>query len=285
MKMHSDAVMIVTGATNGIGLVTARELARTGATVVLVGRNHQRIDDALAYIRTETPDARLESFVADLSRISEVQLLAQHIAHSFERVDVIVNNAGAFFQDRQLSADGIEMTFALNHMAPFVLSNLLLNQVRASAPARIINVSSAAHHGARIDFDDIQLSKRYSGWKAYAQSKLANVLFSYELADRLQDADISVNALHPGFVNTGFAKGPQSLFTTIFGMMQNYFAISPDQGAQTTLYLATNQDTQSVTGRYFVNSKPVPSSRASYDYTARRRLWDLSTKLMNEHLR
>jgi NAD(P)-dependent dehydrogenase (short-subunit alcohol dehydrogenase family) len=282
--MHSDAVMIVTGATNGIGLVTARELAHTGATVVLVGRNHQRIDDALAHIRSVAPNAKLGSFVADLSRISEVQLLAQHVINTYPRVDVMVNNAGAFFQSRQLSADGIEMTFALNHLAPFVLTNLLLNHMRASAPARIINVSSAAHQGAVIDFDDIQFAKKYNGWKAYAQSKLANLLFTYELADRLQDADIVVNALHPGFVNTGFAKD-DTLFAKFFGVLQKYFAITPEKGAQTSIYLATNQDQSGVTGRYFVDSKPVPSSRASYDYTARRKLWEISAKLMNEHIR
>lgn len=283
--MQSDAVMIVTGATNGIGLVTAHELARTGATVVLVGRNHQRIEAALAHIRNDLPTAKLGSFVADLSRVSEIQLLAQHIAQTYQRVDVLINNAGAFYQSRQLSADGIEMTFALNHMAPFVLTNLLLNQLRASAPARIINVSSAAHQSASIDFDDIQFAKRYSGWTAYAQSKLANLLFTYELADRLQDSDITVNALHPGFVNTGFAQGTQSLFSTVFGLLQKYAAISPEQGAQTSVYLATSQDVNNVTGRYFVKSQPVASSRASYEYTARRKLWDLSTKLMNEHLR
>ncbi|MFZ9857537.1 MAG: SDR family oxidoreductase [Roseiflexaceae bacterium] len=279
----SNAVMIVTGATNGIGLVTARELAQTGATVVLVGRDHQRIENALTHIRTLAPDAQLGSFVADLSRISEVQLLAQYVIDSYPRVDVLVNNAGAFFQSRQLSADGIEMTFALNHLAPFVLTSLLLNHMRASAPARIINVSSAAHHGAAMDFDDIYGTKRYSGWKAYAQSKLANLLFTYELADRLQDADITVNALHPGFVNTGFAKDP-SLFSTFFGLLQKYIAVSPEKGALTSLYLATNPHVQDVTGRFFVDSKPVPSSRASYDFTARRKLWELSLQLMNEHI-
>jgi NAD(P)-dependent dehydrogenase (short-subunit alcohol dehydrogenase family) len=283
--MQSDAVMIVTGATNGIGLVTAHELARTGATVVLVGRDHKRIESAFAQIRAELPDSKLDSFVADLSRISEIQLLAQHINQNFQRVDVLINNAGAFFPSRQLSADGIEMTFALNHMAPFVLTNLLLNLMRASAPTRIINVSSAAHQGAVMDFDDFQFANRYSGWKAYAQSKLANLLFTYELADRLQDADITVNALHPGFVKTGFAHGNPSLFTTFFGALQKYFAVSPEHGAQTSIHLATSPAVNNITGRYFVNKQPVASSRVSYDYTARRKLWDLSSKLMNDHLR
>jgi NAD(P)-dependent dehydrogenase (short-subunit alcohol dehydrogenase family) len=176
------------------------------------------------------------------------------------------------------------MTFALNHMAPFVLTNLLLNHMRASAPARIINVSSAAHQGATVDFNDIQFTQRYSGWKAYAQSKLANLLFTYELADRLQDADIMVTALHPGFVKTGFAKD-QTLFSTVFGVLQKYFAITPEMGAKTSVYLATSPNLDGLNGRYFVECAAVPSSRASYDYTARRKLWELSTKLMHDHIR
>lgn len=282
---HSDAVMIVTGATNGIGLVTAQELARTGATVVMVGRDVQRVNAAVTKIRDDIPDAKLDSFVADLSRISETQLLASYIQDTYSRVDVLVNNAGAFFETRQLSADGIEMTFALNHMAPFVLTNLLLRTMRASAPARIINVSSAAHQGAQIDFTDINAEQRYSAWRAYAQSKLCNLLFTYELADRLQDSDVSVNALHPGFVRTGFAQNSQSMFTTIFGFLQRYFAISPEQGAETSIYLATSDAVASTSGKYFVNKQATASSRSSYDYTARRKLWDLSTQLMNAHMR
>ena len=282
---QSETIMVVTGATNGIGLVSAHELARTGATVVLVGRDGHRVESALSMIRADIPDAHLDAFVADLSRISEVQLLANYIAQKYTRVDVLLNNAGAFFQTHQLSADGIEMTFALNHMAPFVLTNLLLRTLRASAPARVINVSSAAHQGARIDFADIHVAKRYSGWKAYAQSKLCNWLFTYELADRLQDSDVTVNALHPGFVKTGFAQNTQSTFATVFGFLQRYVAITPAQGAETSIHLATSNAVANVTGRYFVNKQAAASSRASYDYTARRKLWELSTQLMNAHLR
>lgn len=282
---QSESVMIVTGATNGIGLVSAHELARTGATVVLVGRNPQRIESAIAQIQSDVPDAKLDSFAADLSRISEVQLLANYITDTYDRVDVLLNNAGAFFQSQQVTAEGIEMTFALNHMAPFVLTNLLMRSLRASAPARVINVSSAAHQGAAIDIRDIHAPKRYSGWKAYAQSKLCNLLFTYELAERLQDSDVTVNALHPGFVKTGFGQGTPSTFSAFFGFLQQYFAITPEQGAATSIYLATSPAVASTTGRYYVNKQAVPSSRASYDYTMRRQLWDLSTQLMNAHLR
>lgn len=282
---QSESVMIVTGATNGIGLVSAHELARTGATVVLVGRNPQRIESAMAQIQSDVPDAKLDSFAADLSRISEVQLLANYITDSYDRVDVLLNNAGAFFQAQQVSAEGIEMTFALNHMAPFVLTNLLMRSLRASAPARVINVSSAAHQGATIDIRDIHAPKRYSGWKAYAQSKLCNLLFTYELAERLQDSDVTANALHPGFVKTGFGQGTPSTFSAFFGFLQQYFAITPEQGAATSIYLASSPAVAAITGRYYVNKQAVPSSRASYDYTMRRQLWDLSTQLMNAHLR
>lgn len=281
--MQSDAVMIVTGATNGIGLITAQELARTGANVLLVGRDKQRLDAALAQIKNDNPEAKLDGFVADLSRISETLLLAQYIQSTYSRVDVLVNNAGAYFQSRQVSAEGIEMTFALNHLSPFVLTSSLINMLRASAPSRIITVSSAAHQGAKMNFDDIQLAKRYSGWQAYAQSKLANLLFTYELSDRLQGSDVTVNALHPGFVKTGFGKGMPSLLTSIGGLIQHYFALTPEQGAQTSIYLATSHDVAEVTGRYFVNKQPVASSRASYDYTARGKLWQLSEQLLNAH--
>ncbi len=281
--MQSDAVMIVTGATNGIGFITAQELARTGAKVLLVGRDKQRLDASIAQIKSDNSDAQVDGFVADLSRISETLLLANHIQSTYSRIDVLVNNAGAFYQTRQESAEGIEMTFALNHLAPFVLTSSLINMLRASAPSRIITVSSAAHQGAKMNFDDIQFTKRYSGWQAYAQSKLANLLFTYELSDRLQGADVSVNALHPGFVKTGFAKGPASLFSSFFGLLQNTFALSAEQGAQTSIYLATSQEVADVTGKYFVNKQPVVSSRASYDYTARRKLWDVSQQLMNNH--
>lgn len=281
--MQSDAVMIVTGATNGIGFVTAQELARTGARVLLVGRDKQRLDTSINQIKSDIPEAQLDGFVADLSRVSETLLLADHIQATYSRIDVLVNNAGAFYQTRQESAEGIEMTFALNHLAPFVLTTSLINMLRASAPSRIITVSSAAHQGAKMNFEDLQFNKRYSGWQAYAQSKLANLLFTYELSDRLQGSDVSVNALHPGFVKTGFGKGPSTLFTSFFGLLQNYFALSAEQGAQTSIYLATSQEVADVTGKYFVNKLPVASSRASYDYTARRKLWDVSQQLMNDH--
>jgi NAD(P)-dependent dehydrogenase (short-subunit alcohol dehydrogenase family) len=219
--------MVVTGATNGIGLITAQVLAATGARVVLVGRSEQRLAQAVAHIQSISPDAQLDTVCADLSVQHDVYAVANHIKTNYERIDVLINNAGAYYATRQLSADGIEMTWALNHMAPFILTNALLDLFRQSAPARIITVSSMAHQSATINFDDIQGERRYSGWNAYAQSKLANILFTYELADRLQQTDITVNCLHPGFVATGFAHNNHGFMANAMALLQRFFAITP----------------------------------------------------------
>lgn len=272
-------VMIVTGATNGIGRVTAHELAKTGATVVLVARSQERLDMVCNDIRTQIPHAQLDTICADLSAQADVLRVAETMRSRYPRVDVLINNAGAFYTERLMSVDGIEMTWALNHMAPFLLTNALLDVMRASAPARIITVSSMAHRAAQINFTDIEGAKRYSGWNAYAQSKLANILFTYELAYRLQQTDITVNCLHPGFVATGFAHNNKGLVAWINGALQRYFAVSPEKGAETSIFLATSPTVAQVTGQYFVDCKSVSSAPQSYDVTARRRLWELSLQL------
>jgi NAD(P)-dependent dehydrogenase (short-subunit alcohol dehydrogenase family) len=272
--------MVVTGATNGIGLITAQVLAATGARVVLVGRSEQRLAQAVAHIQSISPDAQIDTVCADLSVQHDVYAVANHIKTNYERIDVLINNAGAYYATRQLSADGIEMTWALNHMAPFILTNALLDLFRQSAPARIITVSSMAHQSATINFDDIQGERRYSGWNAYAQSKLANILFTYELADRLQQTDITVNCLHPGFVATGFAHNNHGFMANAMALLQRFFAITPEKGAETSVFLATSPAVSTVTGRYFVDSVAVASSKVSYDVTSRRRLWEHSQKLV-----
>lgn len=277
--MTSSHVMVVTGATNGIGLITAHALAQQGARVVLVGRSPERLAMAVAHIQATNPDASLDTVCADLSVQRDVLAVASHIKSHYDRIDVLVNNAGAYFATRQRSSDGIEMTWALNHMAPFILTNELLDLFRQSAPARIITVSSMAHQSAKINFDDLQGERRYSGWAAYAQSKLANILFTYELADRLQQSDITVNCLHPGFVATGFAQNNAGFMAGAMAVLQRFFAITPEKGAETSIFLATSPSVAQVTGRYFVDSKAVASSPASYDVTTRRRLWEISTKL------
>lgn len=277
--MTSSQVMVVTGATNGIGLITAHALAQHGARVVLVGRSSERLAMAVSHIQATNPDASVDTVCADLSVQRDVLAVASHIKSHYNRIDVLVNNAGAYFATRQRSSDGIEMTWALNHMAPFILTNELLDLFRQSAPARIITVSSMAHQSAKINFDDIQGERRYSGWAAYAQSKLANILFTYELADRLQESDITVNCLHPGFVATGFAQNNAGFMARAMAVLQRLFAITPEKGAETSIFLATSPSVAQITGRYFVESKAVASSPASYDVTSRRRLWEISTKL------
>ncbi len=275
-----EKIMIVTGATGGIGLTTARELAATGARVVLVGRSEARLADAVALITQQTPDAQLDTIQADLSSQAEVCAVADTIKQRYDHIDVLINNAGAYYTTHQLSVDGIEMTWALNHMAPFLLTTQLLDLLRASAPARIITVASAAHQGATIDFDDLEGKKRFSGWKAYGQSKLANIMFTYELANRLLESDVTANCLHPGFVATGFAQNNAGWFAKVFAVMQRYMAITPAQGAETSIFLARSDSVVTTTGRYFDKCKPVPSSKVSYDVTTQRRLWQLSQNMV-----
>jgi NAD(P)-dependent dehydrogenase (short-subunit alcohol dehydrogenase family) len=271
-------VCLVTGATGGIGLVTARELARRGAHVIGVGRFQERCTRAVRLIREETDVSSVDYLVADLSWQSEIHGLAASVRGMTRRLDVLVNNAGGIYLKRELSADGLEMTFALNHLAYFLLTNLLLDLLKASAPARIINVASAAHQGSTINFDDLQAKKRYSGWRAYQQSKLANILFTRELARRLEGTGVTANALHPGYVNTQIFR-VKGFAGWLMRRAADLFAITPEQGAQTSIYLATSPEVEGVTGKYFVKQEPVPSSPASQDDTTARRLWDVSEEL------
>lgn len=276
----SKPVAVVTGATNGIGQYTAQALAGLGYHVVVVGRSHERCAQTVTHILTEVPDAEVTSYVGDLSAQAEVRTLAAHLQRTYDRLDVLINNAGAFFAERQLSIDGIEMTWALNHMAPFLLTKHLVDMLRASAPARVITVSSDAHRMGRIDLDDLQGARKYRGWPAYAQSKLANIMFTYELADRLRDADVTVNTLHPGFVASGFGHNNQTLSMRVFAALQRRFAISVAEGAQTSIYLASHPDVATTTGCYFVKCLPVAAAKHAYDVTTRRRLWEASERLV-----
>jgi NAD(P)-dependent dehydrogenase (short-subunit alcohol dehydrogenase family) len=257
-------VCLVTGATSGIGLVTAGALARQGAITILVARNAGRGAAVVERIRQATGNLQVEMLLADLSAQADIRRLAREFQSRYPRLDVLVNNAGALFSRRALSADGIEMTWALNHLAYVLLTALLLETLRASAPARIVNVSSDAHRRARLDFDDLQGQQRYGGWQAYARSKLANVLFTYELARRLAGTGVTANAVHPGFVATNFGRQNRSLTALLFRALQRAVALSPEQG---------------VTGQYFVKRRAVRSSPASYDVQAAQRLWRLSTEL------
>jgi retinol dehydrogenase 12 len=275
--MHGK-ICLVTGATSGIGLVTAQVLAQQGATLIIVARNAERGAATASRIRQETGNPDVELMVADLSVQAQVQRLASEIQQRIVRLDVLVNNAGAFFTRRQLSQDGIEMTFALNHLAYFLLSNLLFDSLKAAHSARIVNVSSEAHRRAHLDFADLQGERHYTGWRAYARSKLANILFTYELARRLTGTSIVTNALHPGFVATNFGRNNRGIAATFIRILQ-LAAISPQEGAQTIIYLAGSPLVKGITGQYFIKQQVVRSSQVSYDAPAAERLWQISAEM------
>lgn len=270
-------VCMVTGAASGIGAVTAQALAQRGATVILVDRDAGKGGLTVEQIKQQTGNSAVELMVADLSSQKAIRQLVQQFTSRYRRLDVLVNNAGALFGERQESVDGIEMTFALNYLGYFLLTNLLLDTLKASAPARIINTSSRSHARARINFDDLESRTNYKGLSAYAHSKLAIVLFTYELARRLKGSGVTVNALHPGIVATNFAMQGGGIVGLIVRLFRPFF-VSPEQGAQTGIYLATSPEVEGVTGKYFVKCKAVPSSPASYDMTVASRLWEVSEK-------
>lgn len=268
-------VCLITGATSGIGKVTARELARKGARLVIVSRNQLKCENTIASIRDETGNKDIEYMVADLSSQDQIRQLARGFLDRYDHLDVLVNNAGAIFLSRDVSVDGIEMTWALNHLNYFLLTNLLLDTLKASASARIINVASTAHRGAKINFDDLQGGHHYNGMQAYSQSKLANILFTYELARRLEGTQVTANALHPGFVASGFAKNNGGLVRLGMGVVQ-LFAISPEKGAETSIYLASSPEVEGVSGSYFVKKQAVRSDPASYNEETAQKLWQVS---------
>ena len=274
----SGKIVLVTGATDGIGLYTAEALAAIGARVILVGRNPQKTEQAARAIGEKTANPAVDFLVADLSSQKEIRRLADEFRNRYDHLHVLVNNAGAIFMKRQLSVDGIEMTFALNHLAYFLLTLLLIDPISAGAPARIINVSSGAHYGGRLDFNDLQNERAYNSWKAYSQSKLANIYFTYELARRLEGKAVTANVLHPGFVATNFGKSNGGVFRPLFGL-SHLGAISPIEGAQTSIYLASSPEVEGVTGKYFERKQALRSSDVSYDANAARRLWDASLQL------
>jgi NAD(P)-dependent dehydrogenase (short-subunit alcohol dehydrogenase family) len=277
-----NKIVMVTGATNGIGYEAAKALAGKGATIVGVGRNPQKCADAASQIKAATGSSKIEFLVADLSLQADVRRVAAEFKNKYDRLDVLLNNAGAYFASRQTNRDGQEMTWALNHLNYFVLTDQLLDMLKASAPARIVNVSSDAHRMAKgINFEDVEFKTGYSSWTAYGHSKLANVMFTYELARRLEGTQITANVLHPGFVATGFGHNNGGLMRTGMNIVQRIAARKPEQGAQTSVYLASSPEVEGVSGQYFTDSKAVKSSDASYDVGAQQRLWELSAQMVH----
>jgi len=268
---------LVSGGTNGIGLVTARELARMGAQVTIVSRNAAKCASVAQAIKTETGNP-VEYISADLSTLAGIMQAASDFKQRHTRLEILINNAGGLFMNRKKTVDGYEMTFALNHLNYFLLTNLLLDLLKKSTPARIVNVSSGAHEGAQIEFDNLQGEKHFSGMRAYGQSKLANVLFTYELARRLEGTGVTVNALHPGTISTGFARNNGILYNLGMSVVGLFFR-KPDQGARTSIYLASSPEVEGVTGKYFFDCKEVPSSPLSYDPDMAAKLWQVSLEL------
>ncbi len=268
---------LVTGGTTGIGLVTARALAEKGAAVTIVGRNPQRGEQAARAIRAEVPGAEVRFERADLSLLDESRRLARNISESIDRLDVLVNNAGAIFSRRRVTADGLEATFALNHMSYFLLTNLLLNRLRAAEAGRIVVVASVAHRRARLDFDDLQCERRYSARVSYSRSKLANVMFAYALARRLEGSPVTVNALHPGLVASRFGSNNGWLFRNALKLaFRASGAIGVEEGAALNIRLASDPALDGATGRYFSDGREVPSSPASLSVEDQERLWAAS---------
>ncbi len=268
---------LVTGGTAGIGFVTARTLAGKGAAVTIVGRNPQRGEQAARAIRAAVPGAEVRFERADLALLDENRRLARIMAESADRLDVLVNNAGAIFSRRQVTADGLEATFALNHMSYFLLTNLLLNQLRAAEAGRIVVVASLAHRRARLDFDDLQCERRYSARVSYSRSKLANVMFAYALARRLEGSPVTVNALHPGLVASRFGSNNGWLFRNALKLLFRIGgAIGVEEGAELNIRLASDPALAGVSGRYFSGGKEVPSSPASLSVEDQESLWAAS---------
>jgi NAD(P)-dependent dehydrogenase (short-subunit alcohol dehydrogenase family) len=274
-KAMRGKTCLVTGATSGIGYETALGLARAGAQVALVGRDAARVEDAIRRIGAEVPGAALDPFVADLSDQAKTRRLAQAVRSRFARLDVLVNNAGAIFDKRGTTIDGIERTWALDHLGYVLLTLELLDLLKASAPARILNVASTAHTRARIDFDDVQGARSYGAVKAYSQAKLGNVLFTYALARRLEGTGVTVNALHPGVVATGFARDTGGWFGLAWSLIRP-FLIKPEDGAATSLFLATSPEVEGISGRYFARCREKASSPYSRDVEVQERTWALS---------
>jgi NAD(P)-dependent dehydrogenase (short-subunit alcohol dehydrogenase family) len=275
--MHGK-VVVITGGTSGIGEVAAQRLANMGARIVLVARDKARGEATMTRLRSGNPSLPHSIYYGDLSRISEMKRLATEIAAAEPRIDVLINNAGAMFGSRQMTEDNLELTFAVNHMAYFVLTWGLRERLFASSPARVVNTASDAHKGRTLDFDDLQSARGFGGIKVYGRSKLCNILFTRELARHWSGEGVTVNCLHPGFVATRFGDSSGG-FRSQAVRLARIFAISPEKGAETIVYLASSPDVAGVSGEYFYQCRPAPSTTEARDDAAARRLWMASAKL------
>jgi len=271
--------VLVTGATTGIGKMTALGLARLGPTLVLVGRDPARAEAARAEIAQASGNPNVEVLLADLASQASIRKLALDFQAKHDRLHVLVNNAGAIRMERALTVDGVESTLAVNHLAYFLLVNLLLDVMKKSAPARIVNVASKVHERGKLDFDDLNRERSYKGFDVYSDSKLANVYFTYELARRLLGTGVTVNCLHPGVVASNFGQSDGNGWLRFAVKVAGLFFLSPEKGAATSIYLASSPEVEGVTGKYFDKCKPAESSRRSHDLQVAQQLWSVSEKL------
>jgi len=268
-------VCIVTGANTGIGRETALGLAKLGATVVMVCRDRERGESSRQEIKHKTGNNRLELMICDFASQNSIRQFAQQFQQGHDRLDVLVNNAGVVLRHCSMTEEGIESTFAINHLGYFLFTNLLLDVLKKSAPSRIVSVSSAAHRYGKLDINAWPTGRDYAGFGAYANSKLANVLFTYELARRLQGTGVTANCLHPGPVGTNLFRGLPKFLQSLIKLV----TISPERGARTSIYLASSPEVEGVTGKYFARCRQQKSSEASHNEEAARNLWELSEEL------
>ncbi len=274
----NEKTVVITGATSGIGEVAADHLAQLGARIVFVARDRERGEAMRKHLRAVAGHTDHVVHYADLTRLSEMKRVAHEIADSEPEIDVLANNAGALFNSRTVTEDGLEKTFALNHMSYFVLTNILLPRLKATPGARIVSTASGAHRGAKLDFDDLQSVKNYSGLSVYGRSKLMNILFTRELARRLAGTGVTANCLHPGFVATRFGDESGGIVSLAARAAKN-FALTPEQGAETIIYLASSDDVEGKTGGYYYKCKPDTPTREAQNDDDAKRLWEISVKI------
>ena len=283
MNNMNNKTILITGASTGIGLHSAIGLAKLGAQIVMVGRDEKRTAQAVDLVKSQTGNQSISYLLADLSSLQEVRKLAREFKEKHDKLDVLLNNAGAIFLWRKVSVDGYEMTLALNHLNYFLLTDLLLDMLKSAPSARIVNVASNAHYRGHVNFDDLQSKHRYNGMRVYSMSKLMNVLFTYELSRRLQGTNVTANCLHPGFVASNFAYNNGWFVRLGINFMSGRIPV--DEGARCSIHLASAPEVEGVSGKYFnYNLKEKRSSEESYDQNIARQLWDVSEKLIANHV-
>ncbi|MBC8061165.1 MAG: SDR family oxidoreductase [Clostridiaceae bacterium] len=277
--MNSKDIILITGGSAGMGKATAIELAKTFATVVILCRSKEKGEKALIDIKRESKSDNVNLFICDLGNMDSIRKFTEAFKEKYKKLNVLINNAGVILPSRHETSDGFELQFGVNHLGPFLLTNLLLETISNSSPGRIINVASGAHKVGNIHFKDVNLKNNYNLIKAYSQSKLANILFTYELSKRLQGTKVTVNCLHPGAVATEMGVNRKTGFGSAISKMLKPFFLTPLQGASTAIYLATSEEVQTVTGKYFYKKKPIKSSKLSYEKELSKNLWNLSEQL------